>query len=352
MLYRSRANPRPDGGFAGPPVSTPATPTIPLPIPAQLLHENHYRRPGDKNAASFNPKAMPTPRPLLVLLAAYALTTAGAHAHDPYQGWTSADLRTDGTMLISLTIGQGAARNLLEPKPEVYFTEDNFAEYHAPLKAQALNLFTVTSNGTTLAPKTAESILTDEADVTFIITYPRPAPGALHIKANYLQKMEDGHVDTLEVVEGTRASYGMADLDVEHPALDLTLPASLPATRFPAAPPTASPPQGASSSYAPPPGTPFPVSTPSKPATAAATTSSAPAAPSDTSPATSAPVANTASNPAVSAPAAAPATVPQSMPPTASPLGLQRLISFFSHNLVATVVAVILIGFFVLRLSR
>jgi hypothetical protein len=294
---------------------------------------------------------MPTSKTLLVFAAAFVLLLAKAHAHDPYQGWTSADLRTDGTMVITLTIGQGAARNLLEPKTEVYFTDDNFAQYHAPFKTQAVSLFTVTSNGTVLKPTTGDALLTDEADVTFTVTYPRPVPGALQIQANYLRKMEGGHVDTIEVVEGTKASYGMADLDAEHPAIDLNLPATLPATRFAPVAPVANPPKGASSSYGFPPGTPFPASTPasSPPAT---TITPAPSAPTATSQTLPIPVANTTTRSATPASVASPPASVSPIVPAAAPRRLNQVISFFSHHGIAALAFVVLIGFVAICLRR
>jgi hydrogenase/urease accessory protein HupE len=82
--------------------------------------------------------------------------------------------------------------------PWVNYT--NFADVHALLMTQAPNLYEVRSGKDRLRVIGVEVVWTDEDDIEFLLTYPRPIHSPVFFRAKYLDSMLGEHEATLVVL--------------------------------------------------------------------------------------------------------------------------------------------------------
>lgn len=163
---------------------------------------------------------------LLTLVFALAFTALlpVARAHDPFEAFHSATLRADRLDLV-VTMAQSTALKLIDPAGKIAaLTPKNLPEHRAALVREGATLFTLTSASTPLTPRPVEIELTEENDLVFKITYPRPAPGKLYFFAGYMKKLGDGYGGILEVSDAAGTNLGWEQLLWAHPSFELTVP--------------------------------------------------------------------------------------------------------------------------------
>ena len=148
--------------------------------------------------------------------AAYALLD-----HDPYQIPAAADRLP-------------ATPSLADQSSELPVIHDPHFEADQPLLSQrAESLFTVTSNGQKLTLLDASVRLTAAQDVVFHLTYPRPAPGLLHMEIMYFNQVPTGQKVLVSVVDPAQKTIAAATIGADAPYLEVNVPG--PAAAAPAA---------------------------------------------------------------------------------------------------------------------
>jgi hypothetical protein len=156
-----------------------------------------------------------------------------AHAHDPFESWTSATLRSDTFELI-VTMAQSTALKLIDPEAKIpVLTFENFASHRPRLEREAASLYVVTSGRKRIAPNKVTADLTDENDVVFKVRYARPAPGPLHFHAAFLKKLGQGYGGILEASDNQGNHLGWEQLMFENPNVEITIPAPPAAPKTP-----------------------------------------------------------------------------------------------------------------------
>jgi hypothetical protein len=159
----------------------------------------------------------------LALALAFALPL---RAHDIYSSWTEAVLR-GARLELTLTLARASALRLLpNGKTLPPITPENFAEYAAPLKAVAPDLFEIKSVGKELRLTFSEVTISGDADITFKLAYPQPGPGALRFAVSYLFQLVDGHVGTLVLTDSAGRDLGWSPVTVDQPVFEIRLPAT------------------------------------------------------------------------------------------------------------------------------
>jgi hypothetical protein len=170
-------------------------------------------------------KQAPTPshfslKFLLLFLATFSL----ARAHDPYEAWASANVLPDRFILI-VTMAQSTATRLIEPDARVAAIQrENFTQLQPHLLRAAAKLFVLTASRKPLQPEKREVELTDENDIIFTLTYPRPPPGKLHFQAAFLARLGQGYGSMLEVLAPPAKELGWEKLSFENPSFEVTIP--------------------------------------------------------------------------------------------------------------------------------
>ena len=174
----------------------------------------------------------------LRLLALLAFCLAGvARAHDPLESWTNAVLHPD-RLAVELTIAQRTALLLVDAHADFpALTPDNFAAYHARLKARATELYVLTSGRTALAPREVEVRLTEEEDIAFTLVYPRPAAGRLHFHATFLTRLGEGYGGTIYLSDPAGKDLGWDQISWENPDFEASIAAPGPVARESPSPP-------------------------------------------------------------------------------------------------------------------
>jgi hypothetical protein len=190
-------------------------------------------RPG-RAATPTNAQISAAPRScplLLALFAAIAVFVPAAGAHDVYTSWTEAFVRAD-RLEMTLTLARSSALRLIPDANALPpITPENFSAYSPRLKAIAPQLFELTSAGKPLTLSSSRVEISGDADITFHLIYPRPAPGAmLRFVAQYLFHLIDGHVGTLVVNDAAGKDLGWSPVSVDQPAFEIRAPAAAPAT--------------------------------------------------------------------------------------------------------------------------
>jgi hypothetical protein len=149
-----------------------------------------------------------------------------ARAHDPYEAWTLAVVRSE-RLELGITMAQSTALRLIDPEMKARaLTFQNFEAHRPRLEKEAAALFVLTSGrDTRLTANRVEVQLTDENDVVFKIAWPRPAPGRLHFRATFLAKLGQGYGGILEVSDTSGNHLGWEQLSWENPSFEVTVPA-------------------------------------------------------------------------------------------------------------------------------
>ncbi|MBC7366550.1 MAG: hypothetical protein H7343_07025 [Undibacterium sp.] len=162
--------------------------------------------------------------PFFTLVTLTALTSP-ARAHDPYEAFHSAALSRDRLEMI-ITMSPTTALRLIDPAARIpRLTPENFHTHRSALLREAAVLFRLTSTGRPLPAQSTAVELTDENDVVFRVTYPRPGPGALAFSATYLARLGDGYGGLFEVTDGPKQkNLGWEQLLWSRPDFEIALP--------------------------------------------------------------------------------------------------------------------------------
>ena len=169
-----------------------------------------------------SPRAV-TPLCALIFLVAFPFISP-ARAHDPFEAFHSVTLHPDRLELV-VTMAQATALKLIDPTAKIpALTNDNLADHRPRLVREAALLFILTSARKQLVVRAATIELTDENDLIFRVTYPRPAPGTLYLSAAYLRRLGDGYGGILEVNDSLDKNLGWEQLLWGRPNFVLTIP--------------------------------------------------------------------------------------------------------------------------------
>ena len=166
---------------------------------------------------------------LFFSVAAFLLGVLPLRAHDTFSSWTDAYLYPDRTELIITVSRVSALRFLPNGNTLPPITPENFPAYAPKLKAIAPELFELSAAGRTLPLTASEVSLANEEDITFRLTFPKPATGPLRLFGNYLQFLADGHVGTLVVKKADDTTSALSPISIDQPSLDVPLPPADPA---------------------------------------------------------------------------------------------------------------------------
>ncbi|MSU49247.1 MAG: hypothetical protein EXS37_09215 [Opitutus sp.] len=167
----------------------------------------------------------------MILCSLGLFSAPAAHAHDPYEAFTSATIRSDHLELI-ITMAQSTALKLIAPTNRIRsLTPENIAEHRPRLTREGALLFIVTSVRTQLTSRKVDVELTDENDLVFKVAYPRPAPGRLLIHAAYLKRLGDGYGGIVEVDDQDDRNLGWDQLRWAQPSFEVTVPEPPPGGR-------------------------------------------------------------------------------------------------------------------------
>ncbi len=158
-----------------------------------------------------------------------ALTLAlPARAHDLYEIWTIAILRADH-LEVGITMAKATALRLIDPDAKISaLTPENLATHRTRLEKEAAALLTLTANRKTLVAQKVEVELTEENDVVFHVTYPRPPPGVLQLKAAFLKKLGDGYGGLLDISDSSGKNLGWEQLMWAQPNFEVVIPPAAP----------------------------------------------------------------------------------------------------------------------------
>lgn len=165
-----------------------------------------------------------------VLLAA-ALVAVPLHAHDLMESFIEAIVRPDQLELL-ITMGPATALRLIDPtaKPQA-LTLESFERYRERLLKEGAGLFVVTSSKARLASAGVEVKLTEEKDVAFKVTYPRPPSGLLIFNAAFLEKLGTGFGGIIDASDTLGHHLGWDQITWENTTLVVVLPAPGPAAK-------------------------------------------------------------------------------------------------------------------------
>jgi hypothetical protein len=169
--------------------------------------------------------------PLLAFAASVlcaVLAALPARAHDPFEAFHSATLHTDRLDLI-VTMAQSTALKLIDPTALLpSLNAANLPSHRPRLLREAVALFILTSARKPLVSRTASIEITDENDIIFRVTYPRPAPGPLYISAAYLRRLGDGYGGLFELNDPAGKNLGWEQLLWSRPNFEVTVPTPSP----------------------------------------------------------------------------------------------------------------------------
>ncbi len=163
--------------------------------------------------------------PRFLALAAALLLAAPLRAHDPAESWTEVVVHANEMELL-VTTAQVNALKLIDPTNKIpVLTQENFSQHRARLIEAGASLFTVTSIKAPMRPRKVEVQLTEENDVVFTITYPRPAPGLLIFNAAFLKKLGEGFGGIIDASDTAGHHLGWDQISWENTSLVVMLPA-------------------------------------------------------------------------------------------------------------------------------
>ncbi len=156
---------------------------------------------------------------------------ATLHAHDPYESFTTVVVHPD-RMVLTMGMAQSTALRLIDPQVKIpSLTPENIPTHRPRLEREAALLFILTSIRTQLAARKVEVELTDENDIIFTVTYPRPVAGRLLVHAAYLKKLGDGYGGIVNIDDDTNRSLGWDQLLWERPNFEVAIPPIAPQKR-------------------------------------------------------------------------------------------------------------------------
>ena len=149
-----------------------------------------------------------------------------AQAHDPFDIWSLATLRPDALQL-EVTMAKVTALRLIDPEGKLRaLSFENFSEAMRRLERAGPTLHVLTSGRKTLVATKVAVELTEENDVVFKITFPRPPPGKLHVHAAFLKKLGEDYGGILDISDADGADLAWDQLTFERTELDVVIPAT------------------------------------------------------------------------------------------------------------------------------
>ena len=142
-----------------------------------------------------------SPHLLRILVALLLACATSLRAHDTYEVTMTATIRP-ATMDLVLTFAGATALRLTDAPPlRAPLTPEQFTALRPKLTAVAAELFALTSAQKLLALRTTTLRLTEENDIEFTLTYPRPAAGPLKFRPAFLARLGEGYGGLLEVAD-------------------------------------------------------------------------------------------------------------------------------------------------------
>lgn len=161
---------------------------------------------------------------LAIFLGLVLSALPSARAHDPYETLTTVIVRADH-MVLTIGMAQSTALRLIDPELRIRaLTPENMPEHRPRLEREGKLLFILTSLRTPLAARKIDVELTDENDIIFTLTYPRPAPGRLLVHAAYLRKLGEGYGGIVTIDDEANRNLGWEQLLWERPNFEATIP--------------------------------------------------------------------------------------------------------------------------------
>jgi len=145
-------------------------------------------------------------------------------AHDIYSSWAEAKV-LDDRLEITLTLARSCAHSLLPDaanRPPI--TPENFAAIEPRLRQIGSELFELSVDGKPVVAKSVAAKIGGDVDVTFTLTYPRPAHGTLRFFAVFLGYLVDGHTVTLAVSDAAGRDLGWSPLTLDQARFQVRLP--------------------------------------------------------------------------------------------------------------------------------
>jgi hypothetical protein len=159
-------------------------------------------------------------------------TFRGVFAHDI--GASNATFLVRATGIdVELYMGLGAGALMIAGDGQlVVITPATFADFSDRLQAAGSSLFTLTAaDGTPMAPDAVNVSLSEQNDIVYDLHYPLPAalPGVLKIHADYIDRMAEGHLGSIYVLNavGDRLGFGEVRTGAEDVAAHLPAADSL-----------------------------------------------------------------------------------------------------------------------------
>ncbi|MDK6078258.1 HupE/UreJ family protein [Massilia varians] len=161
------------------------------------------------------------------LALAWTLFAVPARAHDPFDGSTQVTV-LDERIEARVTLGYDAARAMLRAlglPPEQAGPIARGGETRALAPGGGARLLRLHEGGRELAPQ-ALLAAGGREEVSFVLTYPRPASNRLALRASYFELLEDMRPGTLVVTDARRRLLASTLLSASSPEAALPLEAA------------------------------------------------------------------------------------------------------------------------------
>jgi hypothetical protein len=158
------------------------------------------------------------------IVAGAVLSGVVVRAHAPLETWIDVAVHSNAIQLHAV-MAPAAALRLIEPAAAgKRLTAEDFAQKRSGLMERGAKLFTLVQLKTRLAPVEVEVALTDDGDVDYRLTFPRPAAGLLMIQAVFLQALGDGFGGMIDVHDPSGCRLGWDQLTHDNATLVVMLP--------------------------------------------------------------------------------------------------------------------------------
>lgn len=160
----------------------------------------------------------------LAAIAAAGICGQIVWAHAPLETSIDVTVRAE-TMQLHVVMAPVAALQLVEAaSPARHLTAEDLLTQKPAFIAQGAKLFSIIQLPSPLAPSQVEFARTDEGDVDYRITFPRPAPGLLMIDAVFLKRLGDGYGGMIDVHDAEGHRLGWDQLTHDNSSLVVMLP--------------------------------------------------------------------------------------------------------------------------------
>jgi hypothetical protein len=144
-------------------------------------------------------------------------------AHDIYSSWAETKILAD-RLELTLTMARSSAHDLLpDARSRPPISPASFAGVEKELRAAALRLLKITSDGKPLPVRTVAVKISGDNDVAFTLSYPQPSTGTLTFSLHYLRELVDGHVATLVISNARGDDLGWTPLTVDQPNFQISV---------------------------------------------------------------------------------------------------------------------------------